>query len=147
LPIIFEVWSNNDNGSHKKYGSFQTSLGGILGLQKKKFELKDDSGNQAGSLEFTQFLILEKPSMMEYLRSGWIISLSVAIDFTASNGDISDTQSLHYINPHNPAQMTSYEHAIYQVGTILEPYDSNRQFPVFGFGAIPRFMGVNEISH
>lgn len=33
---------------------------------------------------------------MEFLRSGWGINLSVAIDYTASNGDIVDTTSLHY---------------------------------------------------
>lgn len=33
---------------------------------------------------------------MEYLRSGWCINLSVAIDYTASNGDVIDKTSLHY---------------------------------------------------
>lgn len=129
------------------YGSFQTSLSGIMHLQKKSFALLNNNNADAGTLEFTQFLIIEKPTMLEYLRSGWAISMSVAIDFTASNGEINDPSSLHYINPMNLAQMNSYEQAILHVGTILEPYDSDRRFPVFGFGAIPRFMGLNDISH
>lgn len=32
---------------------------------------------------------------MEYLRSGWAINMSFAVDFTASNGDLSDPSSLH----------------------------------------------------
>jgi len=32
---------------------------------------------------------------MEYLRSGWAINMSFAIDYTASNGDKSDPNSLH----------------------------------------------------
>ena len=43
--------------------------------------------------------------------------------------------------------MTAYEQAIFQVGNILEPYDHNKQFPVFGFGAKTRFMGWNDVSH
>jgi hypothetical protein len=35
------------------------------------------------------------PNFLEYLRSGWGINMSVAIDFTASNGEISDPDSLH----------------------------------------------------
>jgi len=87
------------------------------------------------------------PTMIDYLRSGWVISLSVAIDFTASNGELSEPGSLHYIDPHDPNKMTAYEQAIFQVGNILEPYDHNKQFPVFGFGAKPRFMGWNDVSH
>ena len=34
LPVIFEIWSFNNSGTHSKYGSFQTSLSGILGLTK-----------------------------------------------------------------------------------------------------------------
>lgn len=85
--------------------------------------------------------------MMDYLRSGWAISLSVAIDFTASNGELSSPDSLHYINPYDPSRMTSYEQAIFQVGNILEAYDADKQFPVFGFGAIPRYIGSEQISH
>jgi len=92
-----------------------------------------------GTLTFDTFELIERPMMVDYLRSGWIISLSVAIDFTASNGELSEVNSLHYIDPYNPAKMTAYEQAIFQVGNILEPYDSDKQFPVFGFGAKPRF--------
>lgn len=126
LPVIFELWSYNSNGSHSKYGSFQTTLSGILGLSKREFALKDDSGNPAGTFEFIQFLVLEKPSMVDYLRSGWKMSLSVCIDFTASNGELSNPMSLHYIDPNNLNKMNSYEEAILRVGTILEPYDYDK---------------------
>ena len=32
------------------------------------------------------------------------------------------------------------------VGSILEPYDSDRIFPTFGFGGIPKYMGIGT-SH
>jgi Copine len=34
-----------------------------------------------------------------------------------------------------------YESALTNVGLVVEPYDSDRSFPVFGFGGIPRHMG------
>lgn len=44
------------------------------------------------------------------------MSLSVAVDFTASNGRIEDPTSLH-----NPNAITNeYEQAIIQVGNILQ---------------------------
>jgi len=29
----------------------------------------------------------------------------------------------------------------------VEPYDFDKMFPVFGFGGVPRHMGINEVSH
>ena len=33
------------------------------------------------------------------------------------------------------------------VGSIVEPYDSDRSFPVYGFGGVPRHMGMNAVNH
>jgi hypothetical protein len=50
----------------------------------------------AGNFKIDSFTIFERPSFMEYLRSGWAINLSLAIDFTASNGEVSEKDSLHW---------------------------------------------------
>ena len=68
--------------------------------------------------------------------SGWKISMTVAIDYTASNGSFSSPSSLHHLGPGN-----QYIAAIERIGSVIEPYDSDRMFPVFGFGGIPRHMG------
>ena len=49
---------------------------------------------------------------------------------TGSNGDPNDPKSLHYIRGHKPTQ---YEQAIHAVGQILDTYDSDKQYPVWGF--------------
>ena len=49
----------------------------------------------------------------------WCIS-QVGIDFTASNGDPRNPQSLHYINPYQPNE---YQKAILTVGTVIQDYD------------------------
>jgi len=77
--------------------------------------------------------MLEVPSFIEYLRGGCQISFAVAIDFTASNGDPRLPGSLHTL----VGSDSQYVRAISQVGQILEPYDSNKMFPTFGFGGIP----------
>ena len=43
--------------------------------------------------------------------------------------------------------MNQYESALLNVGMIVEPYDFDKSFPVFGFGGIPRHMGINGVSH
>jgi hypothetical protein len=40
-----------------------------------------------------------KPSLIDYLKGGEQINLSIAIDFTGSNGDPQSSTSLHYNNP------------------------------------------------
>ena len=40
-----------------------------------------------------------------------------------------------------------YEAAILNVGSVVEPYDSDRSFPVFGFGGVPTHMGLSSTSH
>ena len=66
----------------------------------------------------------------------------MAIDFTASNGESSLPTSLHYLGGYN-----QYESAISAVGSILEMYDNDRSFPVYGFGGIPRYSGCNQVQH
>ena len=94
------------------------------------------------SFKMTKFELRVMPSFVDYLRSGWAISLVCAIDYTGSNGEPTRPDSLHFLGPNN-----QYENALNWVGSIVEPYDSDRSFPVFGFGGIPRHMGINQTSH
>ena len=68
--------------------------------------------------------------------------MTIAIDYTASNGDISSPNSLHALGPRN-----QYLNAIGSVGSIIEPYDNDKMFPVFGFGGAHRGMGMTSVSH
>ena len=61
------------------------------------------------------------------------MSFIVGIDFTASNGDSHMRDSLHYIDP-SGQRPNQYMRTITGVGSVLELYDSDKQFPVFGFG-------------
>ena len=71
-------------------------------------------------------------TFVDYLLAGIQIGLTVAIDFTNSNGNPNDSSSLHFIHGDIPNQ---YERAINACGTIVGYYDYDQLFPCFGFGA------------
>ena len=58
---------------------------------------------------------------MDYLRSGWNINMSIAIDFTASNGELWERYSLHKQDV-SGTLLNQYEEALLSVGNVLEPY-------------------------
>ena len=52
---------------------------------------------------------------------------------------------MHYQNPNGiPNQ---YQSAISSVGGILEHYDSDKLIAAFGFGGIPSYTNLNQVSH
>lgn len=61
------------------------------------------------------------PSFTDYLRSGWAVNMSLAIDYTASNGELVEATSLHKQDPEGRV-LNQYEQAILSVGKVVEPY-------------------------
>ena len=80
-------------------------------------------------------------SFIDYLRGGMQINLTIAIDFTGSNGLPSLPNSLHYLGPN----ANQYETAIRACGDIVAYYDYDQKFPVFGFGG--KFYGNPNVDH
>ena len=54
-----------------------------------------------------------RPSLVDYLRSGWRMSISGAIDYTGSNVVQTNRYSLHYLDDQKQNQ---YQMAIQNVG-------------------------------
>lgn len=73
------------------------------------------------------------PSFADYLAGGCEINLTVGIDFTGSNGNPIEPGTLHYM--HDDGQKNDYEKAISSIGRILDKFDTDKQYPVLGFGA------------
>lgn len=84
----------------------------------------------------------DRPEFVDYLSGGCQISLAVAIDFTASNGDPRQPGTPHYFHPPESKEWNDYEKAIFAVGSILAKYDSDQRFPVWGFGAVSRAVSL-----
>eukprot|EP01080_Neovahlkampfia_damariscottae_P002551 gene2551-3513_t len=100
----------------------------VVNPEKKK---KNKKYQNSGLLIVDEIKVVKIPTFLDYLVGGQQISLIVAIDFTASNGNPSDPDSLHYMNVN---QFNDYQKAIISVGNVLNYYDSDKKYPVFGFG-------------
>ena len=94
-------------------------------------------------------IILENTSVkskhitfLDYLKSDVNVGLQIAIDFTSSNGDPQESDSLHSLVS---GTKNDYEVAIESCGNVLKYYDADQLFPVYGFGAI--LPGEEEVSH
>jgi hypothetical protein len=117
-------------GKHDFIGEFTTS--GKALIQGATFDLinpakraKKKSYHNSGTITIRDVAYTKEDSFVDYLAGGTEISLMVAIDFTASNGDQRYQNSLHFVNPYEP---NSYAKAILSVGEILSAYDSDNLF-------------------
>ena len=61
------------------------------------------------------------------------IGLTLAVDYTGSNGNPALATSLHYQGGLKP---NSYHTAIDAIGTVLQEYDSDKKVPAFGYGGL-----------
>jgi hypothetical protein len=155
------LWDHRRSGKHKHMGEFETTVHGLIaakndeiGFQVFKHEKalgtcevitadvmgttcngKKASKEEAGGGVPANMPVSERPEFIDYLTGGCQISLAVAIDFTASNGDPRQESTPHYFHPPASKEWNDYEKAIFAVGSILAKYDSDQQFPVWGFGA------------
>lgn len=62
------------------------------------------------------------------------MSLVIGVDFTASNRDPHEAASLHHLD-YSGTTMNAYQQALMSICQILEPYDSDNLYPIYGFGA------------
>lgn len=150
IRIICYDWERS--GSHQLIGECTTNLrdlcsnssnGRTFELINPKKKLEKKSYVNSGKLMLRSCIVQPTYSFVDYLSSGSVqIQCTFAIDFTASNLDQRNPDSLHYYNPYSPNQ---YEQAIRAVGEILQDYDSDKWFPALGFGAkIPPNYAVSH---
>ncbi|XP_055749439.1 copine-4-like isoform X2 [Salvelinus fontinalis] len=135
------VYDWDSNGKHDFIGEFQTTYKEIRtdldGRQMQwdcinpKYQLKKKNYRNSGVIVLNHCKIIKMYSFLDYIMGGCQIQFTVAIDFTASNGDPKNSCSLHYIHPYQPNE---YLKALVAVGEICQDYDSDKMFPVFGFG-------------
>ena len=140
LVIKMIMCKYNPAGNHKKVATEETKLS----------ELKAHAANQSdyvlgkGSNGFLiKNIKIEKAvSFLDYIFGGCEIGLQIAVDFTMSNGPLDRPMSLHS-DKDNYAR-NQYYNAMFNVGTILQQYDSDQKIPVYGFGA--KMPVINEAS-
>jgi len=130
-PLIVNIYHYKSSGDHKIKGTVQLTMQDVL--QNKTFEfINAKRKKKCGTLKIN--LIKKDPlyTLYDYLKGGLNISLVCCIDFTGSNGDPNQSNSLHAYNPNS---MNSYQQAIHSICQILMNYDSDKMVPTYGFGA------------
>ncbi|EDQ89579.1 uncharacterized protein MONBRDRAFT_36908 [Monosiga brevicollis MX1] len=135
-PLKFEVYDWDSDGGHDLIGICETTLAQLKsGTQKLELIRAKKVGrkNYTNSGVLTIRTSIEASfTFLDFLRNGYGINVSFAVDFTGSNGSPKMPSSLHYMNPMAPNE---YMQAIMGIGTILADYDSDKLFPAFGYGA------------
>ncbi|XP_068758761.1 copine-8-like isoform X2 [Montipora capricornis] len=136
--IKVECYDWDRDGGHDLIGIFSTTINELKSTPGLTFEVinpkktKKKGYKNSGTISLMNCKVEQQPSFLDFIRGGTQINFTVAIDFTASNGDPRNASSLHYINPYEQNQ---YVKALTAVGNICQDYDTDKLFPAFGFGA------------
>ncbi|XP_067854621.1 copine-9-like [Heptranchias perlo] len=149
--VKVDVYDWDRDGSHDFIGEFTTSyrelsrgqsqfnVYEVLNPRKKG---KKKKYINSGTVTLLSFKVESDFTFVDYIKGGTQLNFTVAIDFTASNGNPSQPTSLHYMNPY---QMNAYAMALKAVGEIIQDYDSDKLFPALGFGA--KLPPDGKVSH
>uniref|UniRef100_A0A9J7YG61 Copine 8 n=1 Tax=Cyprinus carpio carpio TaxID=630221 RepID=A0A9J7YG61_CYPCA len=149
--IKVEVYDWDRDGGHDFIGEFSTSYRELSRGQSQfnvyevinpKKKGKKKKYLNSGTVTLLSFLADIEVTFLDYIKGGTQINFTVAIDFTASNGNPAQPTSLHYMNPY---QLNAYAMALKAVGEIIQDYDSDKMFPALGFGA--KLPPDGRISH
>ena len=150
-PLRLSVQDWNRSGSHSLIGEVDTSVhlllqlgaGAELPLVNPKKKTNKKNYEDSGKLVVRSCVLETRPSFLDFIQGGMELSFTVAVDFTASNGNPSSPSSLHYNDP--SGKPNQYLTAIQAVGDIIQDYDTDKLFPALGFGA--RLPPDGRVSH
>jgi len=155
--LLFEVFDWDRNSSPDYIGGFEASTSmikqgltfNIINSKKQaKYQKKGKPYKNSGILSFENVEIIKDYSFMDFPMGGTEISVIFAIDFTGSNGEVTNPSSLHYRSPNcdlnNFMTLNEYQKAISAIGYVLEPYDSTKYMEVYGYGA--KFFNRNKVE-
>ena len=142
-PLKIEIFDYEKSGKHVFMGHVETNVrqlieanGSPMNIIEPSKAAKKKSYVNSGTFIAANAVIEKNPTFSDFIAGGCEVCFMVAIDFTKSNGDPSLPTSLHYTNPDPEGgyYMNAYEEVITSIGSILQNYDTDKMFPVFGFG-------------
>jgi hypothetical protein len=133
----------------KNVGALVVALAEVTGIQKQGTEQVASVATQMNQMSVSTPLPKPVPytpatpssagrnyNFIDYVSGGLELNVTVAIDFTGSNGDPRQPGTLHHFG----AGRNDYQKAIASIVHVLAQYDSDQKFPVLGFGA--KYGGV-----
>uniref|UniRef100_A0A0N4U9J4 VWFA domain-containing protein n=1 Tax=Dracunculus medinensis TaxID=318479 RepID=A0A0N4U9J4_DRAME len=115
---------------------------GVGALNSYKLSQSDRRKKDHSSVELIDLQRIPSLSFIDFITAGTQIHFSVAVDFTASNGNPLHPSSLHYIHPH---KYNPYMKALCAISNVIGKYNKQDRIAAFGFGAQtpPKY----ELSH
>ncbi|EED88446.1 predicted protein, partial [Thalassiosira pseudonana CCMP1335] len=131
------IYDFESSGKHQSMGSFETTgespyaPSAPLPMPVPVSDLANMS--LGGAMPMPVPPPQQRPTFVDYVSGNCDLNMCVAIDFTGSNGDPRKPGTLHHFS--RDGHMNGYEKAISAVGSILSKYDTDQQYPVWGFGA------------
>lgn len=162
-PLCVSVWDWDEKGGEDFIGSFDTTLESLMLARniplinpKKAKGLSSMFYKNSGLFSVISGSLIDEPSFLDYIVAGAKINLAVAVDLTASNQYPHHSTSLHHfpellkVNDGNgnlvppissqlafgnqSVPFNEYQAAIAGLGQIIQEYDSDKIFPLYGFG-------------
>lgn len=118
--IAMQVLCNSDYTRRIKFSAVSAKgheINSVVTTVNSLLEHKILSGKVGSKFALQSFELFEKPTIIDYLRSGWSVSLVIAVDFTASNGDPKTEYSNHTLVKE---EMNDYEKVLFDIGTVIE---------------------------
>ena len=142
LKPKFEIQILN---SHTKIPTkIKTTINEISDINKFNHKVPVSlKGNKSFILKSKSKLI-KNYSFVDFIKNGIQIDLIIGIDYTSSNGNPENEDSLHYINDKNP---NDYEKCILSIGNIISNYNLDQLYPVYGFGAKIKNGKYDDVNH
>lgn len=149
-PIKLDVFDWDGSDKHELIGSATLTLNELINANAENTQIPlidpkkvgKKKYQNSGTLQVKKCHIETVVSFLDYIQGGTAMNFSVAIDFTASNGNPQDPRSLHHMSPQG---QTQYTMAIQAIGNVIQDYDQDRQYPALGFGA--KVPPHGQISH
>lgn len=154
-PVRIEVLDWEKSGKHVAMGEVETNVRQMLTFNGRGLDIiepakraKNKKYVNSGVLVAGSPGIEHNPTFGDYIKGKCELSLVIGIDFTASNKDIHQADSLHHLD-YSELTMNPYQSALQSICQILEPYDSDNLYPVYGFGAKVRLPegGYSPAQH
>jgi len=139
-PLKIEIFDFEKDGKHNSLGVSSTTVKELLDSNGAGIEIIDEqmkikkgsSYKNSGTLFATHCYIERHPTFGQYVCGGLELHMMIAIDYTSSNGNVTDPSSLHYVSSN---KANAYQNIISSIGQVITEYDHDNKFPVYGFGA------------
>ena len=147
--IKFQVDDWDSIGSHDYIGSCIITLHQLMNNNENKLTFKLTNtekrrhNKESGSLIVNRCDVEVSPTFIEHLQMGTKINLWMAFDFTDTNGDPAEKQSLHYLNPN--AMENHYTFTTKSIAEGAGAYGTSKNIFALGFGA--RVPPTGALSH